>query len=210
MALLTPATAPCRRTGECSPGHRPAFLMVLFATAIVWFASVEPQLRAQEFNPREYQVKAVFLFNFVQFVEWPATAFPSADAPIRIGVLGDNPFSGALEAAVQGEKVRNRSIVVEPSSRLESLRDCHVVFVSRSQRAEIGTILAVLGSRPVLTIGEVPDFAGRGGIINFYLEGQKVRFEINRAAAQRSGLKLSSQLLTLARLVGPPVAFGDR
>src|SRR5688572_24503994 len=179
MAFLTPPTAPCWRTGDSIPGRHPACLMVLFATAIVWLLSVAPQLRAQEFNPKEYQVKAVFLFNFVQFVEWPATAFPSANAPIRIGVLGDNPFNGALEAAVQGEKVRNRSIVIERSSRLETLRDCHVVFVSRSERAEIGTILTVLGSRPVLTVGDVPDFARRGGIINFYLEGQKVRFEIN-------------------------------
>src|SRR5688572_20007690 len=99
MALLTLPTGAHRRAGAYRRRH-PVFLMILFATASVWFASAEPQLRAQEFNPREYQVKAVFLFNFVQFVDWPATAFPSPDAPIRIGVLGVDPFSGALEAAV--------------------------------------------------------------------------------------------------------------
>jgi hypothetical protein len=197
-----------RAIGERASWRRPASRLLFLAVTLAWCGFGAAPLQAQEFNRKEYQVKAVFLFNFIQFVEWPATSFPTAEAPIKIGVYGDDPFAGALEAAVHGEKVRQRSIVIERSSRLEALRECHVVFVCRSERESVGTILAVLGSRPVLTVGEVPDFARRGGVINFYLEGQKVRFEINRAAAQRSGLKLSSQLLSLARLVGPPLAIG--
>ena len=206
MAFLTQPIAGVGILGGRSSCRRglSTFLSVAAIIACIFAGRIQ----AQEFNPKEYQVKAVFLFNFIQFVEWPATAFPSADAPIRVGVFGNDPFNGALETAVHGEKVRQRPIVIERSSRLEALRDCHVVFVCRSEREHVSTILAVMAGRPVLTVGEVPDFARRGGVINFYLEGQKVRFEINRAAAQRSALKLSSQLLSLARLVGPPVSMG--
>ena len=174
--------------------------------ALALLAVGSSSLCGQAANLKEYQVKAVFLFNFLQFVEWPAAAFTSADAPIRIAVLGDDPFGGSLEIAVQGEKVRQRSIVIERIQRVQDAADCHVVFVCASERLQIGRIISEFRGRPVLTVGDMSDFARRGGIINFYLEGQKVRFEINRGAALQSGLKLSSQLLGLARLVGPAVA----
>ena len=181
-------------------------LWLLLAVSVGFCAMAPMPLRAQAPGLKEYQIKAVFLFNFVQFVEWPASAFPGPTAPIRIAVFGDDPFAGSLEAAVQGEKVRNRSLVIERVRRLEDATECHVLFVCASERMQIGPIISFFSGRPVLTVGDMSDFARRGGIINFYLEGQKVRFEINRAAAQRTGLKLSSQLLGLARLVGPAVA----
>lgn len=92
---------------------------------------------------------------------------------------------------------------VEYSSALADLLDCHVLFVDSSERRQTGTILSTVAGRPILTVGEVPDFARQGGIINFYLEGQKVRFEINRAAAERNELRLAARMLRLARLVGP-------
>ena len=160
--------------------------------------------------PKEYQIKAVFLFNFIQFVEWPAAVFPTPETPIRIGVFGDDPFGGALETAVEGERVRGRPVVIIRAERLHDLLSCHAIFVCPSERAQVGPILNVLNGRPILTVGDSPDFARRGGVISFYLEGQKVRFEINRAAAGANGLKLSSQLLSLARLVGPPAGAEER
>ncbi len=181
----------------------------LASIALFLLAAVAP-LSGQTSRAREYQIKAGFIFNFVQFVEWPTSAFPTADAPIRIGLLGDDPFNGGLDATVQGEKIKGRSIVVERGNRLAELAGCHVIFVGSSQRTQTATIVAALAGQPVFTVGDMPKFAEQGGILNFYLEGQKLRFEINRAAAQRSGLRLRSQLLALARLVGPAPETGGR
>jgi len=179
---------------------RPAVAGVLFA------AVCAPALLRAQAEPaaREYQIKAVFLFNFVQFVEWPPAAFTSASAPIRIGVLGDNPFHSALDEAVRGETVRERKVTVHYSRRLEELEGCHVLFVCASEKDRVGEILAGVDARAVLTVGETPDFARRGGVVNFYSDGNKVRFEINPQVGQRHGLRLSSQLLSLARIVGNP------
>jgi len=158
---------------------------------------------------REYQIKAVYLFNFVQFVEWPPTAFPEVGSPFEIGVLGRNPFGSSLDDAVKGETVRGRRLVVRYAERLEELRTCHVLFIAASEKDRLDEILGQLDSSAVLTVGETPDFPARGGIINFYPDGRKVRFEINAHAAQQHGLKPSSQLLSLARVVDRPSA-GER
>jgi hypothetical protein len=164
-------------------------------------ASAPRQAQAQALPSKEYQIKAVFLFNFAQFVEWPATAFPDADAPIRIGVLGDDPFGTALEETVRGETIRNRKLVVQHSRQVEDLKNCQLLFISKSEKRRIPEILSTLNPGAVLTVGEIESFSRLGGIINFYLDGNKVRFEINPAAAQRQGLKLSSQLLNLGKVV---------
>ncbi|MES2695266.1 MAG: YfiR family protein [Verrucomicrobiota bacterium] len=160
--------------------------------------------RAQERTLSEYQVKALFIFNLVQFVEWPASAFPAPDTPFYIGVLGDNPFGDDLLTAIKGEKVGGRPLVLVQGRSLEAVKHCQLLFVSRSERARVDTILAEYARKPVLTLGDVPNFAARGGVLNFYLDGAKVRFELNRAAAQQAGLKLSAQLIRLAKPVGSP------
>jgi len=165
---------------------------------IFLLAIVSANTRAQT---KEYQIKAAFLYNFVQFIEWPASVFATTNAPFRIGVLGDNPFKGALEATVQGETVNDHKMVVETAQQVGELKDCQVIFISRSEKDHINEILSQLDSSAVLTVSEVDGFAQRGGIINFYLEGTKVRFEINPAAAQRDGLKIGSQLLSLGKIV---------
>ena len=152
---------------------------------------------------KEYQVKAVFLFNFAQFVEWPPTAFPEPGAPISIGVLGDDPFGTALEETVRGETVGNRKITVQRSHKVEDLKNCQLLFISKSEKGRTAEILSSLTPGPVLTVSEVESFAHQGGVINFYLEGNKVRFEINPAAARRQRLKLNSQLLSLGKIVTP-------
>lgn len=210
MALLNASKR--MRPAGASTRRGPGALAGLLAGLVLFFALAAPAaLHAQDLpNPKEYQIKAVFLFNFVQFTTWPESAFADAGAPVRIGILGTDPFGGALEAAVRNEKVGQRPVVVEHFARLQDVRDCHVVFVSRSESAQAPAIIAAFAGKPVLTVGDLPDFAGRGGIVNFYLDGQKIRFEINRAAAQRSGFRLSSQLLGLARLVGPTAEAGVR
>jgi hypothetical protein len=150
---------------------------------------------------REYQIKAAFLVNFMQFVTWPDSAFTNADAPFCVGVLGDDPFGATLDQTVQGETVNHHRIVIQRARRVEDCKDCHLIFVSRSEEKNLPVIMAKLDSGPVLTVSETRDFARRGGIINFYLEGNKVRFEINPSAAQRDKLKISAQLLSLGKIV---------
>jgi hypothetical protein len=174
----------------------------LIAAATGFGGPAGPAARAESGVSKEYQVKAGFLFNFVQFVDWPAESFPSPDAPIVIGVLGVDPFGSALDEIVQGQTAKNRSIVVRRSGALEQLEGCHMLFISASEKERIGQIHAALENKPVLAVGELPGFADRGGIINFFLQGGKVRFEINAEAAKRRGLKISSQLLSLGRIVG--------
>ena len=150
---------------------------------------------------KEYQIKAAFLFNFMQFVEWPPTVFKNADDPFRIGVLGQDPFNAALEDTVQGETISNHKIIVEHAMQVDDLKNCELIFISKSEKKHVPEILSALDDKPILTVSEIEGFAERGGGINFYLEGNKVRFEVNPDAARHDGLKVSSQLLSLGKII---------
>ena len=150
---------------------------------------------------KEYQIKAAFLFNFMQFVEWPPTVFKNANDPFRIGVLGQDPFNAALEDTVQGETISNHKIIVEHAMQVDDLKNCQLIFISKSEKKHVAEILSALDDKPVLTVSEIEGFAERGGGINFYLEGNKVRFEVNPDAARHDGLKVSSQLLSLGKII---------
>jgi len=159
-------------------------------------------LRAETTASKEYQVKAAFLFNFLQFVEWPAATFPAADSPLSIGILGDDPFGPALDAIVRDESVHGRRLVILRSLRPEDLQACHLLFICKSEQRRVDGILSRLTDRPVFTVSEINGFARQGGIVALYADGRKIRFEINMSAARRADLKLSSQLLELGRIVG--------
>ncbi|MBL9216250.1 MAG: YfiR family protein [Opitutaceae bacterium] len=150
---------------------------------------------------REYQVKAVFLFNFAQFVDWPPAAFPSAGSPLVIGVLGEDPFGAALDDAVRGETVASRPLAVRRFRRPADIAECHILFVSRPASARLGEVLAALDGRAVLTVGEADDFAARGGMIHFVTDKSRTRLRINLDAARNAGLTLSSKLLRPAEIV---------
>jgi hypothetical protein len=148
--------------------------------------------------PTAPQVEAVFLFYFSQFVDWPPGAFADPSAPIVIGVLGDDPFGGALDQAVANERVNGRSVVVR---RLKSVADtagCHILYISSSESPQLAQILSALRGRDVLTVSDLDHFVQSGGMIRFVLIDQHVRLVINPQAAQSAGLKLSSKLLQAA------------
>jgi len=151
--------------------------------------------------PTEYQVKAAFLFNFAKFVEWPAGAFESAEAPIVIGVLGDDPFGRALDDAIDGKTIGGRRLVARRFTRVQESRGAHVLFVSTSEAPRLRQVLAGLAGASAMTVGDAPRFAEQGGVAGFLSHESKVRFCINRAAEARAGLKIGSQLLKLATLV---------
>jgi YfiR/HmsC-like len=159
------------------------------------------RLAAQGLRASETQVESVFLLNFAQFVDWPAAAAADSQAPLVIGVLGDDPFNGVLDETVRGERLRGRPVVVRRYRRLEDIKACDILFISQSEAERLGDILATLKSRPILTVSDATDFAQRGGIIRFVTAKARVRLEINPDAAQAAHLTLSSKLLRLADLV---------
>lgn len=151
----------------------------------------------------EYQIKAVFLFNFAQFVEWPPEAFANPQSPIIIGVLGRDPFGKYLDEAVAGETANQRPLRVQRYRRVDEIKDCHILYISSSEDERLDQILARLRGRSILTIGDSEDFALRGGIIRFITRRNKIRFRINLPAAKAAKLVISSKVLRTADVVAP-------
>jgi hypothetical protein len=149
----------------------------------------------------EYDVKAAFIYNFAALVKWPASAFPEPDGPITLAILGPDDFAPHTDEFLAGRTVGGRRIEVARISTPKEIARHHMVFVSASADDLIPQILEAARGRQVLTIGESKVFTRSGGIVNFYRENNKIRFEINRPAAEAAGLQISSRLLRLARLV---------
>lgn len=147
----------------------------------------------------EYQVKAAFLYNFAKFVDWPGDAFGHSNAPLVIGVIGDDPFGGALDQAINGKSIGGRSLAVRRLKWDQDPRSCHILFISSSEQKHLPQIIQSLRGASVLTVGDMGQFNQQGGIINFILEASKVRFEINSRGADQARLKISSKLLALAK-----------
>lgn len=150
----------------------------------------------------EYQVKAAFLFNFTKFVEWPDGAFDAPQAPIVVGIIGDDPFGDDLERMIAGQKVQGRSLVIRRERWGDDLRRCHVLFVSASEQEHRSRILGSVQSAGVLTVSDMEGFAEAGGVIEFVLEQNRVRFVVNLDAATQDRLRVSAKLLALARVIG--------
>jgi hypothetical protein len=149
----------------------------------------------------EYQVKAAFLYKFATYVRWPATSSAEMDAPFVIGIIGKDPFGHMLDAVIDSQSIHGRAVVVKRLVRPEEALRCHLLFVGSSERGALRKILGTLNGAPVLTVGDMDRFAEQGGMINLTTEENHIRFEINKRAIDRAGLKVASQLLGLARIV---------
>lgn len=156
---------------------------------------------AQAQSATEYQVKAAFLFNFARFVDWPADAFPSADSALQICVLGQDPFGRDFEQVIVDKTVNGHRIEIAHPDGVPQARACQILFIAASEKARVPAILQGLKGASVLVVGDTPGFAAGGGAINFVIDDGRVRFEINLKAAQLAHLKLSSRLLTVAKVV---------
>lgn len=159
--------------------------------------------RAQTAPTSEYQLKAVFLFNFAQFVEWPPQAFAEAETPLVIGVLGEDPFGSYLDETVRGEAMKGHPMVVRRYREVEDVEACHILFISQAKAGLLEQILARLNGQNVLTVSDAPGFAQEGGMIEFVTNRNKIRLRINLEAARVGELTISSKLLRLADLVAP-------
>ncbi len=150
----------------------------------------------------EYRLKAVFLFNFAQFVEWPPAALPHDNTPFIIGVLGKDPFGSDLDAVVHGEAVDRHPLAVKRYNDVAEIRDCQILFISASELAHLEPILAALKGRNILTVSDANDAALRGVMIGMVRQDNRIRLRIDLQAARASDLTISSKLLRPAEIVG--------
>ena len=175
---------------------RPAF--GLLAVLAVWLCPCAAG--AQAAADTEQQMKAGFIYNFALFVDWPAGCFKDAVSPLVVYIAGDSETLKSFDH-LKTKKIKDRPVTVHLYGDTVSVDPCHIIYIPTTNKTEAAYLLKRVSGPGVLTIGDADGFSGLGGIISFYREGNKLRFEINTAAAQRAGLKLSSQLLKLAKIV---------
>jgi len=161
-----------------------------------------PPVTAEESN-REYAIKAAYIYNFGRYVQWPPESFQADQSPFVIGVLGSDPFGALLDEIVESKKIEGRPITARRFASIAEYKPCHILFVAASANPkEKAAALKMAQGSQVLLVGEDPGFAEQGATINFFIEQNKIRFEINTEAAKREQLKISSKLLSLAKIIG--------
>jgi hypothetical protein len=176
-------------------------LRVTLLSAALIFCCVLPRALTAQSSATESQVKAAYLLNFGKFVTWPATAIPARLDAFSICVLGEDPFGPVLDATARGEKIGERPVIARRIRSSEEAADCQVLYIARSEQGQNRKIISALSKARVLTVSDMPDFIAQGGVIQFTMSGNRVRFEVNLDAAQASGLVLSSELLKVASAV---------
>jgi hypothetical protein len=179
-------------------GWRPPVALVL---AALLSSACTPVDRAQANPPGEYQLKAAFLFNFAKFIDWPPTGFSSPQSPFVICILGPDPFGSVMDEVFRDKTIDNRPVAIERFKNIAQFKQCQMLFVGQSESTHLADIIQHLHGACVLLVGESDGFAAGGGTIQFAIEGNRVRFLINTDSAERAGLKVSSKLLSLARVV---------
>jgi YfiR/HmsC-like len=173
------------------------FALVLLCVLTAGLSTRNAQAQGQ---PDEYQVKAAYLLNFARFVEWPSDVLP-AGSPLTIAVIGNDPFAGTLENLMRGNPANGHPIRVRYLRWNDSLVQCQIVYISTSEEAHLPEILRLMGSESVLTVSDMDRFSLRGGVIEFRMVGNRVRFDINRTPATAARIHISSKLLSVARAV---------
>jgi hypothetical protein len=177
---------------------------VLLLAAWGLISAAPPLVRAQSEENAQYRIKLAFLYQFTQFVQWPSDAFPQANTPFVVCIVGEDPFDPDQEQDLRSRSIDKHPMVIKGVKQGANLRACHMVFATAPESRQVASIVDSLKGSSVLTIGETKGFAERGGIINFTIEENKLHFEINLDAAKRTPLRISSKVLALARIVRDP------
>src|SRR5207247_10659998 len=203
MSLLARRpVAPPLRGGSADARHGLRTLLrvtaSILALSIVGASSAAPATKVLS----EYDVKAAFLFNFAHFVEWPAEAFADTRAPFTIGILGTDPFGSSLDQIVTDESIGAHALRVRRFQSPQDIDSCQILFISQSERGHLREVVAKLQGQRILTVGDMKDFAKQAGMIGFVTAQNRLRLQINLGAAKDSQLKISSQLLRQAEIVG--------
>jgi hypothetical protein len=184
-------------------------LLPSMTMAVAWTFLVASGSHAQQPRPSEYQVKAAYLYNFGSFIRWPARAVAGKDDSFAVCVLGQDPFGHTIDSTLAGETLDGKPVVIRRISKPQDAGDCRILFISSTEEDHLKEILAAFDPAGVLTVSDMPGFSRRGGIIQFVLEGDRIRFEINLASAESAKLVLSSELLKVATNVRRNARRGD-
>jgi hypothetical protein len=190
------------------PHSRCSFLQFL-TVIIAWVFFAATGLLAQQAKPTEYQVKATYLYNFGRYVKWPTGVTAGKGDSFPVCVLGRDPFGPILDSTLAGEALEGKPVVIRRIAREQDAADCRILFVSSTEEHHLTEILAATDQAGVLTVSDIPGFSRRGGMIQFVMEGDRVRFEINLATAESAKLVLSSELLKVAAAVRRNARSGD-
>lgn len=168
------------------------------------FLMLAPAGRSFAADPQtltEYQIKAGFFFNFTRFVEWPESAFATASSPILACVVGETQLTNLLIDVAAGKVVNGRAVSIRRVKPSDDLRVCNLLFISAAEQRRTAEILGSVKRINTLTVGETPGFAQAGGMINFSIQENKVKLELNLDTTTRAGLKVNSKLIAVSSLV---------
>jgi hypothetical protein len=181
--------------------------ILLFIAALFAIAPVATGEKADSAPSKEYQVKAAFIYNFINFIEWPEQIMGDDIKEIKIGIIGDDPFKAAFDP-IKSKLVKNKKIVIERFGSFKKLKEkeainnCHLIFIASSEKGNCKTIVETIGENTILTIGDHKKILRNGGIIEFFEEDNKIRFNINNEQAKKAQLVIRSKLLRLAKNQG--------
>ncbi len=177
---------------------RAGILKKIFSVWVCLFIAIFSS--GQSKTASEYQVKAVFLYNFTQFVDWPSSSFSGPEDPFVIGIVGDDPFSSYLDETIAGEKVGTHPLVIKRFSDARDISRCHMLYVNSEDPEWVRRVLTSVSHRNILTVSDLPDFNRLGGIIRFFTEDKRIRLQINLEKSKDAQLNISSKLLSVAKI----------
>jgi hypothetical protein len=188
--------------------HGSLWYCVSIVLVMLFFVSPS-NLPAQQSKASEFEVKAAYLYNFGRFVQWSQAAAASKGNSFPICVFGQDPFGTVLDTTLSGESIDGKAVVAKRVSKAQDALDCRVLYISASEDSRLKDILVGLDKAGVLTVSDIPQFSQRGGMIQFVVVANKIRFEVNLTSAQEAGLTLSSDLLKVAVAVRKSPQPGD-
>ena len=173
---------------------------ILACLVLVLLSAFGNRAWAQDASVSEADLKAAFLFNFTKFIEWPAEAFGAEDAPVAVGVYGDEEFAKTLRTLLADKKAHGRPFTVKRLTNPQEAKTCQILFFRESQTRIMGQVYESIKRLPILTVGESDEFLDEGGMFNLFFEDKQLRFEVNPATAENAKLTVSSKLLRLAKI----------
>ncbi len=174
------------------------FRIFLLITALCLLGFVPPQ---KKLAVKEHEIKAVYLFNFAQFVKWPTEVLPDQHSPIIIGILGKDPFGTFLEETIEGEEIDGRPLQIQHFSSAREIENCHILFIHPAFTPRLDNVLKALKGKEILTVSDGSNFIKQGGMIRFIKESNKIRLQVNLSAVKATDITISSKLLRLSEIV---------
>lgn len=175
-----------------------SLLLLTFCLAVGMAWPSYGEIKSSQQTPSEYEMKAIYLFNFLRFASWPETIFDKPQSPLVIGIYGKDPFGSLLDNIICKKNIRKHPVEIKRMKYLKDIKSCHLLFISSSERKRLSLILKKVEKSCILTVSDIENFREQGGMIGFIVKKDKLRFEINYDAVNKSEIKLSSKLLSLA------------